>query len=60
MARIAEGTPAEQARRVIARTTSVWQIAPASPREVARRAPHGYVPARVMRRIRTAALAWAV
>lgn len=57
MTRIAELALAEQARRVVVRTASVWQIAPASPREVARRAPHGHVPARIMRRIRAAAAA---
>ncbi|CAN7308632.1 hypothetical protein [Variovorax sp. LjRoot178] len=50
-------TPAENARRVLAQTASVWRIAPASPREVARRAPHGYVPVRVLRRNRAAAVA---
>ena len=58
MKRSAELTPAEHVRRVIAQTASVWQIAPASPREVARRAPHGYVPVRIMRRIRAAAVAY--
>ncbi|MDM0037672.1 hypothetical protein QTH89_14700 [Variovorax sp. J22G21] len=57
MTHTAELTPAEQARRVVVRTASVWRIAPASPREVARRAPHGHVPARIMRRIRAAAAA---
>ncbi|CAN7717547.1 hypothetical protein LJR290_006037 [Variovorax sp. LjRoot290] len=42
---------------MLARTASVWRIAPASPREVARRAPHGYVPVRVLRRNRAAAVA---
>jgi len=55
--RIAELVPAEQARRVIAQTASVWRIAPASPREVARRAPRGYVPARIRRRIHASAAA---
>jgi hypothetical protein len=45
---------AENARRVLAHTASVWRIAPASPREVARRAPHGYMPVRVVRRNRAA------
>jgi hypothetical protein len=43
---------------VIAQTVLAWQIAPASPREVARRAPHGYVPIRIMRRFRAAAVAY--
>jgi hypothetical protein len=46
-----EPTPAVQARGVIARTASVWRIEPASPRAVARRAPHGDVPIRALRRI---------
>ena len=58
MTRIAELTPTDHARRVIAQSASVWKIAPASPREVARRAPHGYVPIRIMRRIRAAAVAY--
>ncbi len=47
-------TPAEHARRVIARTASAWRVPPASAREVERRAPHGYVPVRVLRRMRMA------
>lgn len=47
----------DAARQVIERTVSAWRIAPSSPREVARRAPRGYVPARIMRRVRAAALA---
>jgi hypothetical protein len=57
MTRITERTPAEQALHVIAQTVSAWRIAPASAREVARRAPHGYVPVRIMRRLRAAAAA---
>jgi hypothetical protein len=53
----AGGSPAEHALAVIARTVSAWGIAPASAREVARRAPHGYVPVRIMRRLRAAAAA---
>lgn len=41
---------AAQARRIIAVTTQAWHVAAPSPREVARRAPHGYVPQRVVRR----------
>lgn len=47
----------DAARQVIERTVSAWGIAPSSPREVARRAPRGYVPVRIMRRVRAAALA---
>jgi len=50
-------TPAQHARLVIERTGVAWRIAPALPREVARRAPRGYVPARVVRRIHVAAVA---
>jgi hypothetical protein len=57
MTHIAESRPAEHASRVIARTASVWRIAPASLREVARRAPHGYVPVRSVRRMRAAVMA---
>jgi hypothetical protein len=42
---------------VIARTTTTWRIAPVSPRAAARRAPHGHVPVRLLRRI--GATAWA-
>ncbi|KIQ37202.1 hypothetical protein RT97_00840 [Variovorax paradoxus] len=48
-------SPAAQARLVIALTTAAWRIAPSSPHEVARRAPHGYVPIRAMRRFHAAA-----
>ena len=50
-------TPREHAQRVIAHTASLWRIAPSSPHEVARRAPHGYVPVRIMRRLRAATAA---
>jgi hypothetical protein len=50
-------SPAAQARHVLALTLAAWRIAPSSPREVARRAPHGYVPVRAMRRLRAAAAA---
>ncbi|MEB0112281.1 hypothetical protein RCH10_001731 [Variovorax sp. GrIS 2.14] len=49
--------PTAQARCVIARTASVWRIAPVSQREVARRAPHGYVPVRIVRRLQAAIVA---
>jgi len=52
-----ERAPAEQARHVIALTALAWRIAPASPRALARRAPHGYVPVRMVRRIRATAAA---
>jgi hypothetical protein len=55
LARIVQSSLAEQARQVIAFTASAWSIAAASPQAVARRAPHGYVPVRMARRIRAAA-----
>ena len=57
MTHLAPSTPAEHARAVIARTTTTWRIAPVSPRAAARRAPHGHVPVRLLRRI--GATAWA-
>jgi hypothetical protein len=48
-------SPAAQARHVLALTTKAWRIPPSSPHAVARRAPHGYVPARVLRRLHAAA-----
>jgi hypothetical protein len=48
-------SPTAQARLVVALTTAAWRIAPSSPHEVARRAPHGYVPIRAMRRFHAAA-----
>ncbi|MDM0014648.1 hypothetical protein QTH87_19555 [Variovorax sp. J22P168] len=51
-------TTIEHARRVIAQTLLAWQIAPASAHEVARRAPHGHVPIRMLRRLRAAAVAY--
>ena len=44
----------ETARAVIALTAAAWSVAPESPLAVARRAPHGYVPARMRRRLRAA------
>lgn len=44
--------PAAVAVAVLARTAAAWNIKPDSPRAVARRAPHGYVPARALRRLR--------
>jgi hypothetical protein len=58
MTPLAESSPGEHARSVIAQTASIWKIAPASPREVARRAPHGHVPIRIVRRLRAAAVAY--
>jgi len=52
MTRIAVSTPAEYATLVIEQTRAAWRIAPVSTREVARRAPHGYVPRRVLHRAR--------
>ncbi|MDP9928034.1 hypothetical protein J2X92_000227 [Variovorax paradoxus] len=48
-------SPTAQVRRVIALTAAAWGVAPVSPQEVARRAPHGYVPIRAVRRLRVAA-----
>lgn len=49
-------SPAAQARHVLALTTTAWRIAPPSPHEVARRAPHGHMPIRAMRRLHAAAV----
>ncbi|QNK66968.1 hypothetical protein [Variovorax sp. PAMC26660] len=48
-------SPAAQARHVLALTAKSWRIPPSSPREIARRAPHGYVPVRALRRLHAAA-----
>lgn len=48
----------EPARAVIARTAAAWNIAPDSPRAVARRAPHGYVSARARRRRSAGSQSW--
>ncbi|RIX85244.1 hypothetical protein [Acidovorax cavernicola] len=50
-------SPAAQARHILALTAMAWRIAPASPHEVARRAPHGHVPLRVRRRQHAVTLA---
>lgn len=50
-----DSTPAEHARHVIERTGSAWRIALSSPREEARRALRGDVPARIVRRIQASA-----
>ncbi|MDP9900830.1 hypothetical protein [Variovorax ginsengisoli] len=47
--------PAEHAVRVIGITTRAWRIAPESAHAIARRAPHGHVPFRSLRRIHHAA-----
>ncbi|WP_218121928.1 hypothetical protein [Variovorax sp. EL159] len=49
-------SPAAQARHVLALTAKSWRIPPSSPREIARRAPHGYVPVRALRRLHAAAV----
>jgi len=49
-------SPAAQARQVLALTAKAWRIPQSSRRAVARRAPHGYVPARAMRRLHAAAV----
>ncbi|UVH60823.1 hypothetical protein NWF24_15805 [Variovorax paradoxus] len=48
-------SPAAQARHVLALTAKAWRIPPGSAHEVARRAPHGYVPVRALRRLHAAA-----
>jgi len=49
-------SPAAQVRHVLDLTAKAWRIPPASPRAVARRAPHGHVPMRAMRRLHAAAV----
>ncbi|SEB23552.1 hypothetical protein SAMN05444680_11856 [Variovorax sp. YR216] len=44
----------EHARRIVALTGAAWKVPPLSAHAVARRAPHGYVPARIARRIGSA------
>ena len=53
-----EGSPlVEHARRVVALTGAAWNVPPLSAHAAARRAPHGYVPLRVARRMRAAVTA---
>ncbi|MBN8751938.1 MULTISPECIES: hypothetical protein [Variovorax] len=47
-------SPAAQARHVLDLTARAWRVPPRSAHEAARRAPHGYVPARVLRRLHAA------
>ncbi|MDR6517979.1 hypothetical protein [Variovorax atrisoli] len=49
-------SPAAQARHVLALTAKAWHVPPASPHALARRAPHGYVPVRALRRLHAAAM----
>lgn len=49
-------SPAAQARHVLDLTAKAWRIPPRSARALARRAPHGHVPARAMRRLHAAAV----
>jgi hypothetical protein len=49
-------SPSAQGRKVLALTATAWRIPPRSAREVARRAPHGYVPVRALRRLHAAAV----
>jgi hypothetical protein len=49
-------SPAAQARHVLDLTAKAWRIPPSSPRAIARRAPHGHVPVRAMRRLHAAAV----
>lgn len=44
-----------RARQIISTSTQAWGVAPESPRAYARRAQHGHVPLRVLRRLRSAA-----
>lgn len=48
-------SPVDQARHVIGVTRQAWRVAPLSERAEARRAPHGYVPLRALRRVQIAA-----
>lgn len=48
-------TPEMHALRVIGTTAQAWRIVPESAYAITRRAPHGYVPFRSLRRIRHAA-----
>ena len=48
-------SPETHALRVIDITARAWRIAPESAHAITRRAPHGYVPFRSLRRIRHAA-----
>ncbi|MFM9923750.1 hypothetical protein VLK31_12235 [Variovorax sp. H27-G14] len=49
-------SPAAQARHVLDLTVKAWRIAPSSPRAMARRAAHGYVPTRALRRLHATAV----
>ncbi|AVQ80440.1 MULTISPECIES: hypothetical protein [Variovorax] len=49
-------SPAAQARRVLDLTAKAWRIPASSPHALARRAPHGYLPVRAMRRLQAAAV----
>lgn len=49
-------SPVEQAQRVIGVTRQAWRVAPPSLHAEARRAPHGYVPLRALRRVQLAAV----
>jgi hypothetical protein len=41
---------ADAAKQLIDVTARAWQVRPESPHALARRAPHGYVPQRLLRR----------
>jgi hypothetical protein len=49
-------SPAAQARLVVALTAKAWRVPPSSLHAVARRAPHGYVPMRALRRLHAATM----
>ncbi|RZL94815.1 MAG: hypothetical protein EOP82_04090 [Variovorax sp.] len=55
MTNIDDASLAVQARLIVALTARAWDVAPLSTREVARRAPHGYVPRPAIRRRQAAA-----
>ncbi len=42
------------AERVISATAKAWKVVPMSQRALARQAPHGHVPLRVVRRVQAA------
>ena len=46
--------PRTHAQAVVATTARAWKVSRESPRALARRAPRGYVPTRLVRRLRGA------
>ena len=51
---VVPSSPAQQALRVLGVTVVAWGIRLPSAHAVARRAPHGYVPVRALRRLAAA------